>query len=55
MLARITNGNVPEMARMLRHKNWKNTQKYVHLAKMPLGEEEYDTTTAVTPEEILEL
>ena len=36
MVARITNGNVPEMARALRHKNWKNTQKYVHLAEVAL-------------------
>jgi integrase len=53
MLARITNGNVPEMARILRHKNWKNTQKYVHLAKLPLRNDDFDTTIAVTPEEIL--
>ena len=55
MLAYYTKGNVPEMARILRHKNWKSTQKYVHLAQLPLKDEDFDTISATTSEEILVL
>jgi integrase len=50
MLAHITNGNVPVMARILRHKSWKSTQKYVHTIEFK--ETDYEETIASTPEEI---
>jgi hypothetical protein len=50
MLAYITNGNVPVIARILRHKSWKSTQKYVHA--IAFKEEDYEETVATTPEEI---
>jgi hypothetical protein len=50
MLAHVTNGNVPVMARILRHKQWKSTQKYVHTIEFK--EEDYEETIASTPEEI---
>jgi hypothetical protein len=37
------------------HKNWKSTQKYVHLVQFSFKEEDFDTTVATTPEEILVL
>ena len=55
MLAYYTRGNVPEMARILRHKNWKSTQKYVHLAQLPMRDEDFDTASATTSDEILAL
>lgn len=55
MLAYKTNGNVPVMARVLRHKNWKSTQKYVHLVESLFKEEDFDTTVATTAQEILAL
>jgi integrase len=50
MLAYVTNGNVPVMARKLRHKSWRSTQKYVH--NVEFREEDYEETVATTPEEI---
>ena len=50
MLAHVTNGNVPVMARILRHESWKSTQKYVHTIEFK--EEDYEETVATTPEEI---
>ena len=53
MLAFLTNGNVPVMARILRHKSWRSTQKYVHTIEFK--EEDYEVTQASSPEEILAL
>lgn len=53
MLAIMTNGNVPEMARILRHKSWKSTQKYVHTIEFK--DSDYETTSVSTHEEILNL
>jgi integrase len=53
MLAYVTNGNVPEMAKFLRHKSWKSTQRYVHSLK--LSDEDFDVTSATTLEDILAL
>ncbi len=50
MLAYVTNGNVPVIAKILRHKSWKSTQKYVHA--IAFKEEDYNVTVATTPEEI---
>ena len=53
MLAHITNGNVPVIAGILRHKQWKSTQKYVHTIEFK--DEDYEETVATTPEEIRSL
>ena len=53
MLAYLTNGNVPVMARIMRHKSWKSTQKYVHTIEFK--DEDYEVTSATTSEEILAL
>ena len=53
MLAQLTNGNVPEMARILRHRSWKSTQKYVHTIEFK--DDNYDVTSATNSEEILAL
>jgi integrase len=53
MLAYMTNGNVPEIARVLRHKSWRSTKRYVHTLK--LSDEDFDVTSATTSEEILSL
>jgi integrase len=50
MLAHVTNGNVPVIARILRHKQWKSTQKYVHTIEFK--DEDYEETVATSPEEI---
>jgi integrase/Zn ribbon nucleic-acid-binding protein len=50
MLAYVTNGNVPVIARTLRHKQWKSTQKYVH--NVAFKEEDFEVTVATTQEEI---
>jgi len=54
MLAYVTNGNVPEIARVLRHRSWKSTQRYVHTI-MRLRDEDFDVTSATTLDEILAL
>jgi hypothetical protein len=53
MLAKLTNGNVPDMARILRHRSWKSTQKYVHTIEFK--DDDYEVTSAITSEEILAL
>jgi integrase len=53
MLAYMTNGNVPVMARILRHKSWRSTQKYVHTIEFK--DEDFDTAVATTAEEIQQL
>ena len=53
MLAHYTNGNVLTVKKMLRHKSILNTMKYIHTINF--AESEFETTTATTPEEILEL
>jgi integrase len=50
MIAYYSNGNAVVIARMLRHKSWKSTQKYVHTIEFK--EEDYEETVASTPEEI---
>jgi integrase len=54
MLAFVTNGNVPEIARVLRHKSWKSTQRYVH-SITALKDEDFDVTSATTLDEVLAL
>jgi hypothetical protein len=54
MLAYVTNGNVPEIAKVLRHKSWKSTKRYVHTIT-GLKDVDFDVTSATALEEILEL
>jgi len=53
-LAYETNGNQIIIMRVLRHKSWKSSLKYIHNKNFKL-DEDFDTTTATTTEEILEL
>jgi hypothetical protein len=53
MRAHVTNGNVLEIKKRLRHKNIQNTMKYIHT--IDCKKEDYDIATATTPEEIKEL
>jgi integrase len=50
MLSHTTNGNVPIMARILRHKSWKSTMRYVH--PIEFKDEDFEDTVATTIEEI---
>ena len=50
MLSHTTNGNVPIMARILRHKSWKSTMRYVHTIEFK--DEDFDETVATTIEEV---
>jgi integrase len=51
MLAILLKGNVPQIARILHHKSWTSTQKYVHAINFK-EDKDYDVVTATTPEEI---
>jgi hypothetical protein len=42
------------MARALRHKDWKSTQRYCHILES-LEDDDFDATSATTLEEILAL
>jgi integrase len=53
MLAHYTNGNVLTIKKMLRHKRVENTMKYIHT--LTFKDDDYETATASTPEEIKEL
>lgn len=50
MIAYYSNGNAVVIARLLRHKSWKSTQKYVHTIEFK--EEDYEETVVTTVEEI---
>ena len=50
MVAYYSNGNAVTIARLLRHKSWKSTQKYVHTIEFK--EEDFEETTATTLDEI---
>jgi len=50
MIAYYSNGNEVTIARLLRHKSWKSTQKYVHTIEFK--EEDYEETVATIAEEI---
>jgi hypothetical protein len=53
MIAQYTNGNVLTVKKMLGHKRIESTMKYIGMIKF--GTDDYETTTATTPEEIREL
>ena len=53
MLAHYTNGNVLTIKKMLRHKSIQNTMKYIHT--IDFKDEDFEETTATTPEEIRQL
>jgi hypothetical protein len=50
MLSHITNGNMPTIKKMLRHKSIANTIKYIDTIEFE--EEDYEETVATTLEEI---
>jgi integrase len=50
MLAHITNGNVPVIQRILRHKSIKSTIKYIQTIEFK--DEDFEETVATTAEEI---
>ena len=53
MIAHRSNGNVLVIMRMLRHKSFKSSLKYIHTIEFK--DEDYEVTVATTPEEILAL
>jgi len=53
MIAHITNGNVLEVKKALRHKSIMNTMKYIHM--ITFKDDEFDVATATTVEEIKKL
>jgi len=53
MIAHITNGNVLEVKKALRHKSIMNTMKYIHM--IAFKDDEFDVATATTVEEIKKL
>jgi integrase len=54
MIAHYTNGNVLKVKAALRHKSILNTMKYIHTIQN-LREDDFEETTATTPEEIRQL
>lgn len=54
MIAHYTNGNVLKVKAALRHKSVLNTMKYIHSIQN-LREDDFEETTATTPEEIRKL
>ena len=52
-MAELSNGNTMTIMRVLRHKSFKSSMRYIHTINFK--EEDYETTTATTPEEILAL
>jgi integrase len=54
MIAHYTNGNVLKVKAALRHKSILNTMKYIHTITN-LREDDFEETTATTPEEIRRL
>jgi len=52
-VAELSNGNTMTIMRVLRHKSFKSSMRYIHTINFK--EEDYETTTATTPEEILAL
>jgi integrase len=53
MVAELSNGNTLTIMRTLRHKSFKSSMRYIHTINFK--EEDYETTSATTPEEILQL
>lgn len=53
MIAHYTNGNVLKVKELLRHKRVENSMKYIHT--LNFKDEDYETATATTAEEILEM
>jgi integrase/ribosomal protein L37AE/L43A len=53
MLAYKTNGNQLIIMRVLRHKSYKSSLRYIHTIEFK--DEDFDTTVATTPEEIQQL
>ena len=54
MLARYSNGNVLLFEKMLRHKSFLNTMKYIHAVNR-LKDDDFEETIATTIEDIRKL
>ncbi len=52
-IAELSNGNPLVIMRMLRHKSFKSSLKYIH--SIQHKEQDYEVTSVTTPEEILAL
>jgi hypothetical protein len=52
-IAEISNGNPLTIMRILRHKNFKSSLKYIH--SIEFRDQDYDVSIATTTEEILQL
>jgi integrase len=53
LVAELSNGNTLTIMRVLRHKSFKSSMRYIHTINFK--QEDYETTTATTPDEILAL
>jgi integrase len=53
MIAQLSNGNALTIMKMLRHKSFESSRKYIHAIQFQ--DQDYDVTQATTPEEILAL
>jgi integrase/rubredoxin len=53
MIAQMSNGNPLVIMRLLRHKSFKSSLRYIHT--IAFKDEDYEVTSATTPEEILAL
>ncbi|MCJ7560503.1 hypothetical protein MUO79_07780, partial [Candidatus Bathyarchaeota archaeon] len=53
MIAHMSNGNVLVIMRMLRHKSFNSSRKYIHT--IAFKDEDYEETVATSPEEIRQL
>lgn len=53
MIAHYTNGNVLAVKRLLRHKQIKNTMKYISM--IHFGDKDFEVATATTADEIKQL
>jgi integrase len=52
-IAQLSNGNTLIIMKALRHKSFKSSLRYIH--DIPIKDEDYEVTSATTPEEILAL
>ena len=50
MIAHMSHGNVPVIMRVMRHKSFKSSLRYIHT--IAFKDEDYEETVATTPEEI---
>jgi hypothetical protein len=53
MIAQLSNGNALTIIKMLGHKSFESSRKYIHAIQFQ--DQDYEVTQATTPEEILAL